>query len=415
MTDFLIVRLQDDAPVEWMVVDDEGARKSETGSGSLAEAAAAAAGRRVIALMPSLDVITLRTDLPVKGSKLLAALPYALEDQLADDVDVLHFAPGKREADGSLPVAVASKDRIEHWQDQLATVGLTAQRLVPEYHGVVAVPNTLSMLISGDVIMFNDGCGLHYAISGSTPLDLIAASGYIEKDGADDTEAPRALVVYCDEASEERFSQDWLTLRHELDSVDIHRLTDGPLSRLAIPVATGAGINLLQGLYAEKTEFRAAFRPWRTAAALFGVLLFAGLAGKAADFARLGEEEAALREQFNSLYREIRPNDQREVLDPVSTVRSIERSLTGGTALPVFLPSMQALANALQNNGPIAIEAINYRAGVIDIRLTVTDVATLDKIQKAVNASSRFAATIQSTTQAEGGVESRLQIREAGA
>lgn len=415
MTDFLIIRLQDEGPVEWLVVDDEGARKSEAGSGTLADAAVAADGMRVIALIPSLDVITLRTDLPVKGNKLIAALPYALEDQLADDVDTLHFAPGKREADGSLPVAVAGRDRLDYWQDQLATVGLTAQRIVPEYHGVVAVPNTLAMLVVDDLVMFNDGRGLQFAMSGSSPAELVAAAGYIGQEPEDESDAPRALVIYCDQAAEERFADDWPALRHELDSVDIHRLTEGPLSRLAIPIATGAGIDLLQGRYAEKTEFRVAFRPWRTAAALFGVLLFAGLAGKAADYVRLGEEEAALREQFAALYRDIRPNDQREILDPVSTVRSIERSLTGGAALPVFLPSMQALASALSQNGPIEIEAINYRAGVIDIRLTASDVATLDRIQKAVNASNRFAATIQSTTQAASGVESRLQIREAGA
>ena len=75
---------------------------------------------------------------------------------------------------------------------------------------------------------------------------------------------------------------------------------------------------------------------------------------------------------------------------------------------------MQQVASALSASNS-RIEAISYRAGVIDIRLTAPDVAALDRIQQTVNASQRFTATIQSTTQSASGVNSRLQIRENGA
>jgi hypothetical protein len=74
------------------------------------------------------------------------------------------------------------------------------------------------------------------------------------------------------------------------------------------------------------------------------------------------------------------------------------------------------LAEAIIQNREADVEAVSYRAGVIDVRLTAPDVATLDKIQKVVSDSGRFSASIQGTTQdPDGRVNSRIQIRDTGA
>jgi hypothetical protein len=75
---------------------------------------------------------------------------------------------------------------------------------------------------------------------------------------------------------------------------------------------------------------------------------------------------------------------------------------------------MRELGAALDDNSDAEIEVISYRAGIIDLRLTVPDVATLDNIQKAVSASGRFQASIQSTDQVADRINGRIQIREAG-
>ena len=51
-------------------------------------------------------------------------------------------------------------------------------------------------------------------------------------------------------------------------------------------------------------------------------LVFWLIATKGVDYYRLAQDEAALRAQFNAEYRQIRPGDTREILDPVATVIS---------------------------------------------------------------------------------------------
>jgi exo-beta-1,3-glucanase (GH17 family) len=68
----------------------------------------------------------------------------------------------------------------------------------------------------------------------------------------------------------------------------------------------------------------------------------------------------------------------------------------------------------MQQNAEAKVEAVSYRAGVVDIRVISPDVETVGNIQKALSASGRFVASIQSTDKVADRINSRIQIREAG-
>jgi general secretion pathway protein L len=366
-------------------------------------------------LVPAAETSTFTVDVPARGARLRAALPFALEDHVADEIENLHFAAGANFPSGRLPVVVVAHDRMRDWLDRLQEAGIRPSRLVPENHGLAFVPNTLSLLASEGQLMFNDGSELEFVMQDTRPADVLAAAGVLDADESGDALSSRHLLAYCGPAEQQQFEPDWNSLRQELDGVDINVLADGVLPRLAVTVASGAGIDLLQGRYGEKVDLAAVLRPWRYAAALLLTLGVVALGGKGVDYFRLAAEEDALKEQFAAEYRKIRPNDTGEILDPMGVVISVRRAMGGAaSADPVFLPSLQQLANAVGANDAAAIQAISYRAGVVDVRLTAPDVATLDRIRQSVSESARFSASIQSTDRVGEQVNSRIQIREAG-
>ena len=419
MAEFLVIRLgaDENAHASWIAVDDAGTRRTPPVMGPLEEAHKDVGDREVIVLVPAGETSTLTCDLPAKGARLRAALPFALEEQVADEIENLHFAPGPRRAAGDLPVVVVAHDIISAWLARLQEAGIRPARLIPEDHGLAFVPNTLSMLVAENQVVFNNGADLAFVMQGVTPVDALMAAGILGENGLTDaaTENPRHLLVYCEPTDEQRFSEEWSRLRQYLESVDINLLPDGVLPRLAVTVASGSGVNLLQGRYGESTDVGALVRPWRYVAMLLVALGILGIAGKGVDYVRLTSEEATLKEQFTAEYRKIRPDDTREVMDPLGTVTSIRRSFGApGSAPAVFLPLLQQLALAMQENKDADIQAISYRAGVVDVRLTAPDVATLDRIEKGISQSDRFNATIQSTDRVGDEVNSRIQIREVG-
>ncbi|MDX1404040.1 MAG: type II secretion system protein GspL [Woeseiaceae bacterium] len=422
MPEYLVIRLGDDRndAAEWIVADSSGTRLGDPAQGPLADARVAMADREVIALVPSAEVLTTTVDIPVRSSaKLQAALPFALEEYLADDIDNLHFAAGSKRESGKIPVSVVAHRQLQEWLDRLAQAGIEASSIVADSYGLARIPGTISMLVDGERIFVNDGADLEFVMEDVTPAQALAAIGALDGGDAaqaDDSESstlPRHLLVYCEESDQQRFEHDWLAIREELESLDIRLLADGVLPRLAVTVATGTGVNLLQGKYGTRKEYSGLFRPWKYAAMLLLVFGVLAIAAKATDYFMLLREEAELKSRFNADYREVLPGAP-QTDDPARVIDSLRRRAGTATTTPVFLQSMQQLSRALQQNRDAKVEVISYRNGVVDIRLSAPDVGTLASIQELVSENGRFTANIQSTNQEGDRVQGRIQIQEVG-
>ena len=182
MTEYLVIRIGESAgdPVDWMAVDASGARRSAPATGRLHEAAADVGERRVIVLVPGTEVLTTTVDIPVRGAKLQAALPYALEEFLAEDVERLHFAAGARRSSGRVPVAVVSKDKLAGWLSHLNAAGIRPVSVIAENHGLARIPGTISLLIAENRILINDGGDNELVMQDVSPGDALAAIGALD-------------------------------------------------------------------------------------------------------------------------------------------------------------------------------------------------------------------------------------------
>ena len=134
----LIIRLASEAhqTIHWLIWSDS--EKEIIASGDLDNAQALqlltekAQTRKVICLVPSVDV-TLKS-VEVKGKftrQMQQALPYMLEDDLASDVDKLHFSILAKKLD-LVEVAICFKSKLQMWLDWLAEADIFCQRIIPE-------------------------------------------------------------------------------------------------------------------------------------------------------------------------------------------------------------------------------------------------------------------------------------------
>src|SRR5690606_35238517 len=106
--DWLVVRIPGaGGEPSWTAVDSNGAvaalpADAPAGAGL----AAAAAGRRVALLVPGTDVALFSVQLPPGNEARLQQLaPLALEEQVSEDLENLHFAVGARDGQsGQVPV-----------------------------------------------------------------------------------------------------------------------------------------------------------------------------------------------------------------------------------------------------------------------------------------------------------------------
>src|ERR1700743_2452274 len=163
MAEWLLLRFPRSAeqPPAWMVVDARGNPTGVPQSGPLSLAAPRAVGRRICLLVPGTDVLLTEPEVPMKaGTKLQQVVPFALEEQLADDIDDLHFAMGKRAADSSrMPVAVITRALMDEWLTSLRSQGLEPESLYTESDLLPQNPGQAVALMEEDVIIVRPPVG----------------------------------------------------------------------------------------------------------------------------------------------------------------------------------------------------------------------------------------------------------------
>jgi hypothetical protein len=96
------------------------------------------------------------------------------------------------------------------------------------------------------------------------------------------------------------------------------------------------------------------------------------------------------------------------MVDPRSQVQGVLARAGGGHG--ALLPAVSLLAQAVAQAPTTRIEGLNYRGGVLELRLVAPTIEALDEIRQAM--SSRGASVeLQSTNPRNKQVEGRLQVR----
>jgi len=225
--------------------------------------------------------------------------------------------------------------------------------------------------------------------------------------------APLGLLLYAghDEWQAHEHAVD--ALRERFTGVKVQLLPHGPLNVLA-PAAAGAeAVNLLQGALAVSSPLQQGWKSWRVAAVLAGALLCLHLGARYFELSRLNKSEATLDASIQDAFRAAMPGQQ----NATNARRRIEARLNelhGSGGSGSLLPALSALANARSAAPGATIEGLTYRNGVLDLRISAPDAASLDAIGQQLRASS-WQADIQGGTSAGEAYRGRLQVRKAGA
>jgi len=412
MSEALVIRFKSaaaaspDAAVEWLTADTGGAKHGNLQSGVLAQAGTLAASRKVIVFVPGTDVLLCEPVLPPKsGAKLLQIVPFALEEQLAADVENLHFAVGKRETRPGTPVAVVSRAQMDGWISALSAAGLHAEAIYAETSALPITPNGITLLVDGTRV---------YVQRDGTPgavLDVEPLIEALQLALAAGEEAREHVTIYLTEDVYERERDLLEGLREFTASLQLKLLPDGVLPLLAANAFQNTPVNLLQGPYTVKTKINISFQPWRYAAMLAAAFLVLHLGLKIWQFYDLKSSEARLDSEITQVFQQGMPGAP--VPDAIAARKQFElrlNGLRGSGPVGGMLSALGTLGEALAQAPGTNIEALSYRENILDLRVLAPSVDALDKIQH-VTAEHGVSTQIQSTSPRDSKIEGRLQLK----
>lgn len=115
---------------------------------------------RLAGLIPGDEAAFCVADIPAKQQRFIAqALPYAVEEQLAQDVETLHLALGTRGAQG-FPVAAIDRERMANWMSLFSNwQGLTLDALYADAALLPPTADGWSVCINNELAMLRGPAG----------------------------------------------------------------------------------------------------------------------------------------------------------------------------------------------------------------------------------------------------------------
>lgn len=419
MASTLIIRLGStpDQEASWLVTGPEGQLLEPEKHGPLSALSNEAEERKVVVLMSGQQTVMTTAAIPVKGiSKQLQIAPFALEDLLAEDISQMHFAVGPRRPDGKVPVAAVSLSTFEETLKDLKDRGISPGAVYSELQGLPDIPGAISVIVESDQAMLRLPSGEFIAIA-MDMLDTVLAGSIKSEQPDKKDDAPRAKVsvmFYLDA----QVAQDQAWIQHAQDTypdAEFRQMADGTLPQLAAGIQGKNVVNFLQGEFAPKSDWQRALKPWRVPAILAASLIIAASLVQAVSLWRLSSVESELDSALEVTLRQVFPDSSR-ISDPRTQLDQLRRSLRGGPSgsSSQFLDTVIALGGILPTLQDTRIEAASYRNQVLDLRIKVPDVTTLDKLEREMEESGHFQISIQSANPRDDGVEGRLSIARAG-
>lgn len=370
-------------------------------AGNLDDALLLARDRRLVVMVPSTELTLTTVELPLQlqtapQGKLLQALPYLLEDRLAEDVETLHFAIGRRQAGSPLPVVITARERMEAWLKPFHDRQVSPQVLVPD---VLCLPlnqdathTVWSVLLEGSQASVRCGPCAGFSCESGMLGDFLKLT-----EAPDDLRLQVYPVEHAESPELQLPMQSAASVAHGLEYM--MRGFDETRS-----------INLLQGEYAITPDYLNWFQPWRMTAALLAGWLLLATTAQAVEYLRLRHELKGLETTAETALRAAFPQTTRIVdlrAQAQQQLAALKRAGGGGG----FMPLLQVTSQVLARLQDIQLQEVQFREGALHLALLAGDTQALDSLQQNFGQQPGLKLEVESANATGDGVQIRAAVK----
>lgn len=366
-------------------------QQAETQHGDLDTARETLSGQRLIAVVCGFRVSRLSVDLPLKGTKLLAAAPYAIEDSLAEDIEELHFANAPAYNGRSGIYAV----RHQNMQQELdALAGLDYDELVALVPDYALIPpcgaDTASVVASNDSWWLQLPEGEHFkTLPDSLPglaekLRSLPGIRFVSVQNANPPE-------HCS-ISQRDDRQYLLDIPVSLAQLRQHNLLSGPYTQKS------GNVELLKTLR------------WPSAMAASVVLVHSALSAVVLQQTQADTEAAWLAAE--TAFKQTFPQITRIVDMRAQASQALAASRSGSDS-SLVLELLTTSAEALKETPDLKLDNTQFRDAALYLSLSGKNLQALESLRAKLEQNPSIRLEVQSAQGGSDGVEIRLKLEKA--
>jgi len=391
----------------WAYCAETGCLPEQVESGDLTQLRLRDDDLNIVVFVPTVDVLLASVKVPVKGQQKLAqATPYALEEQLIDDVESMHVAIGSQDSEGIVSTAVVSQSRMKTWMERLKTVHIEPDVMIPDVLALPRVNGDWSALqLDGDLICVRSGEQTGFACD-TTNLAIMASSHASESHVNPDN----VRLTNCAKNDESTITEQFKNIFSV--PVSSERCNGDALASLISGYKPDKGINLLQGAFIRHTRWFRGKQRWLPAAVLLFAWFILQFGLNIYQVQKLASIEEDYKNKVVEVFKQSFPEVTR-VSDPQKQMAIKLKSLRGTavTGGDGYLELMAKISQVLAKVPAVDINSMSYKKSAVDLEVSLKDLQMLENFKESILNVPGVTIDVKSTSQRKGKLVSLIQVR----
>ena len=352
----------------------------------------------VIGVAPADTTTFHQVEVPTrKRSNMLAAVPFAMEDSLSEDIDQLHFTVMDWAPDSPAQVAVLSRQTLEDWLETFKTGGAKLDAIIPEQYLLPIHPDSNATLVRQP--------DEHYVIKTGPYQGFECDQDAFEYWWGDENNHLLELAVNDQELAAKLIADEGEHVSHWAIGEDFRGWIE------QAPTQLDSAPSLLHDDF--EPEHLKPGSSWLNIAAGLAVCALLLMAGSQwVEASKLQKRYEANQENIRKLFDEAFPGEEYLNL-PRRQIASLLSISEDDPADEIFQYLLEVSVEAAATNNA-ELEEINYRDQQLQIGISAPNFAALEKLANQINNLDGLQALLVSSGARDQRVTGQVKIVQGG-
>ena len=414
MSDTLLIHynIENAQQATWALCNNDGELTGKITTGSLAELSEASADRTSVVLLNSHCLHINQLQLPTQNlQKLLKAVPYAIEEYIADDVEDFHFVVARNNSFTS--VVGIKKATLNNIIQVFHDAGVTPEKIIPD-----------ALCLAAD-----DGeqwACLNYKKDSYLQTDvrngLIISHDilpYIVNSKLHDEQQDKPKKIFLFSEQDDATSFDQLKEKGIDGGTDIELINivynSHPLVVFCGNYKQAMPLNLLQYDFKPKRKTSGYWQHWRLAASLAAVWLVLHLGLTAFQYSQLKDANNITKAKIEKIYKQSFPQSRKIVNPRVQMEQKLDelKGTAGSSNKGLLFLLAESFGTLSHDKDNITLQSLTFRNNRVDIGLEGNNLQAVETLNKNLNNNKKIKSEIISSSSEKDKVKGNLRI-EAG-
>ncbi len=411
MSETLLIHYNIEHPnrATWALCNDAGELTSKISNGTLDELGNIATGLHAIVLLDSQCLHINQLQLPTHNlQKMLKAVPYAIEEFIAEDIENFHFVIAKNKHSNLTAVVGIDKVVLQNIIQLFQQANISIEKVIPDTLCLAANTQQWVCLNYQNTFYLQTG-----TLNGMT-LDHDVLPYIVNNKLGDETqEIPEKVLLFTEQENTTAFES--LQLEGENNTENIEKIhvvyNQHPLVIFCGHYKQALSLNLLQHEFKNKRKSSALWQHWRLAASLAAIWLVLNLGLTGFQYTQIKNENSVTKAKIAQIYKKAFPKS-RKIINPRVQMEQKLKELKSGTGNSnkglIFLlaKSVDTLGADKKN---ITLQSLTFRNNRMDIGLDSNNLQAIENLNKKLN-NDQIKSEIISSSSEKDKVKGNLRI-----